>query len=166
MKTQRAGFSPSRQFPVWDRLVEVQDAARHLVEPKGSLGRYIALSHRWGGQLPSQLNKDTINDSKRGIPFPRPKIPQYAISACRALVVEYICINSICIMQDSSEIQESKMDQIYTNCWLAMAADAAENVHAGFIKTNERQKFKTKTRKLVCYGLRGEKSETFAKPSR
>ncbi|OTA53621.1 HET-domain-containing protein [Hypoxylon sp. EC38] len=154
-----------------DRVIFIGSGSDpRLIEPKGALGRYIALSHRWGGQLPMQLNKDTINAFKHSIPFARfPKSFQDAIRICRALAVEYIWIDSICIMQDSAEdweTQGSKMDQVYTNCWLAIAADAAMNCHAGFINTTERQELRRKTRQLVCYGPGGEREEVFARPSR
>ncbi|KAH8588757.1 hypothetical protein B0O99DRAFT_600530 [Bisporella sp. PMI_857] len=67
-------------------------------------------------------------------------------------------------MQNSDsdwEIQGSKIDQVYANCWLAIAADAAINCHAGFLNTSERQEFNIKTRKLVYYGPKGERNEFF-----
>lgn len=120
--------------------------------------------------MPLQLKTHTANDFKRGIPFSQfPKTFQDAITICRALAVDYIWIDSICIIQDSKEdweIQGSKMDQVYANCFLTIAADAAENSHAGFIRTSERQDLSTKTRKIVCYGPKGEKSEIFVRPWR
>ncbi|OTA98356.1 hypothetical protein M426DRAFT_17487 [Hypoxylon sp. CI-4A] len=154
-----------------DRVVFIGSGGDpRLVEPQGSLGRYIALSHRWGDQQPMTLNKDTINDFKSSIPFSRfPKTFQDAIHICRALGVEYIWIDSLCIMQDSKEdwdIQGSKMDQIYTNCWLVIAADAAMGCNAGFIDTTERQELNKNTRRLICCGPGGERDEIFARPSR
>lgn len=106
------------------------------------------------------------------VAFPSHDFPQSfqdAICICRALAIEYIWIDSICILQDSSEdweIQGSKMDQVYANCWLVIAADAAMDCHAGFIKTTERQELEAKTRKLICPGPKGEKYEVFARQSR
>lgn len=154
-----------------DRVVFVGSGSDpRLVEPRGARGRYIALSHRWGGQLPMRLTKDTFDEFKCSIPFSKfPKSFQDAIRICRALAIEYIWIDSICIMQDSSDdwdIQGSKMDQVYANCWLAIAADAAMDCHAGFLSTIERQELKAKTRKVVCYGPGGERNEIFTRPSR
>ncbi|KAI1133942.1 HET-domain-containing protein [Hypoxylon sp. FL0543] len=141
-----------------------------LVELQGTRGKYVALSHRWGGRVSLQLRKDTIDDFKRRIPFSRlPKTFQDAINICRALAVDYIWIDSICIIQDSKEdweIQGSKMDQVYANCLLTIAADAAENGDAGFIRTSERQALEKKTRTMVYRGPGGEKGELFVRPMR
>ncbi|ROT38148.1 HET-domain-containing protein [Sodiomyces alkalinus F11] len=141
-----------------------------LVDSQGLPGRYIALSHRWGGNVSLQLTKDKLEDFKRGIPFSSfPKTFQDAIHICRALEVDYIWIDSICIIQDSKEdwdVQGSKMDQVYANCLLTLAADAAENGGAGFITGTERQDLSGKTRKLIYHGPQGEEGELFVRPLR
>ncbi|KAF4458281.1 het domain-containing [Fusarium albosuccineum] len=141
-----------------------------LVETHGSQGKYIALSHRWGGHVSLQLKKDSLDDLKRGIPFSRfPRTFQDAITICRALGVEHIWIDSICIIQDSKEdwdIQGSKMDQVYANCLLTIAADAAENGDSGFITNPAREALKNKTRKIVCTGPKGQVGEFFVRPLR
>lgn len=154
-----------------DRVVFVGSGADpHIVELQDTRAEYIALSHRWGGHVSLQLKKNTFNEFKRSIPFSHfPKTFQDAISVCRAIAVDYIWIDSICIVQDSKEdweTQGSKMGQIYANCLLAISADAADNDHAGFIKNPERQELVRKTQKLVSHGPGGEKNELFVRPAR
>lgn len=133
-------------------------------------GKYIALSHCWGGQVSLQLKSHTIDNFKKGILFSHfPKTFQDAITICRALGVDYLWIDSICIIQDSKEdwdIQGAKMDQVYSNCLLTIAADSAGNGRAGFIRNREREELRAKTRKLTCPGPKGKKVEVFVRPWR
>ncbi|KAI0802800.1 HET-domain-containing protein [Xylaria sp. FL0064] len=157
--------------PLSDRVVFVGAGAEpHLVESKGILGRYIALSHRWGGQMPLQLKANNINEFKKGISLSSlPSTFQDAIKICRALAVNYIWIDSICIIQNSKEdwdIAGSMMDHTYANSWLTIAADAAANHKTGFIHTSARENLRARSRQLVCRGSGGKPSEIFVRPWR
>ncbi|KFY00787.1 hypothetical protein V490_01205 [Pseudogymnoascus sp. VKM F-3557] len=155
-----------------DRVVYVgKGTDPYLVETtQDATGDYVALSHRWGGKVSLQLKTATVDDFKRGIPFSSfPKTFQDAITVCRALQIEYIWIDSICIIQDSKDdwdIQGSKMDKVYADCLLTIAADAAENGDSGFLQTPERRELLKATRKIDCVGPDGEKGEIFARPLR
>lgn len=85
-----------------------------------------------------QLNSESINDFKQNISFSHlPKTFQDAVKICHALDIQYLWIDSLCIMQDSPEdwaIQGSKMAQIYSDCLLTIAADAAANSKAGILQ--------------------------------
>lgn len=117
-----------------------------------------------------QLKNDNLDDLKRGIPFSRlPRTFQDAIRICRALAISYIWIDSLCIIQDSKEdwdIAGSKMDQIYANSWLTIAADAAENGETGFIHSPAREDLRSKSRNLVHLGPSGKPGEIFVRPWR
>jgi hypothetical protein len=117
-----------------------------------------------------QLKRDLFESFKQGIPYKEfPKTFQDAIRICRALKVDYLWIDSICIIQDSKEdwdIQSSKMDLVYANCLLTIAADSAENVRAGFIGGHEREDLRMKTRRLTCSGPKGKRTEIFLRPWR
>ncbi|KAI1147352.1 HET-domain-containing protein [Nemania diffusa] len=157
--------------PLPDRVVFVGAGAEpHLVESKGMLGKYIALSHRWGGQVSLQLKGDNFDEFKQAISFSRfPKTFQDAIKICRALAVDYIWIDSLCIVQDSKEdwdIAGSMMDQIYANSWLTIAADAAENGETGFIHPPAREDLRARSRKLVYHSPGGKPGAIFARPWR
>lgn len=63
-----------------------------------------------------QLTSHSINDFKQKVSFNElPKTFQDAVTACKALGIDYIWIDSLCILQDSPEdwaIQGSKMAQV------------------------------------------------------
>lgn len=85
-----------------------------------------------------QLNSETLNEFKQNIPYDHlPKTFQDALIVCKALDVHYIWIDSLCILQDSQEdwaVQGSKMAQIYSDCLVTIAADAAANSGQGFLR--------------------------------
>ena len=159
--------------PLPDRAILVGaagDDPRLIESTSGSQEAYIALSHRWGGNVPLQLEKNKLEDFKKCIPFSTiPRTFQHAITICRALGVKYIWIDSLCIIQDSKEdwdVQGSKMDQVYANCLLTLSADSAVNGEAGFLDTIQRQNLLKKTRKLAYRGPAGGKAELFVRSSR
>lgn len=163
----------TRAKPLPDRVILVgspRDDPRLIESPPASQEGYIALSHRWGGNVPLQLEKDKLEDFKKRIPFSTiPRTFQHAINICRALGVKYIWIDSLCIIQDSNEdwdVQGSKMDQVYANCLLTISADSAVNGEAGFLDTTQRQSLLEKTRRLPYRGPAGGTGEVFVRPSR
>ncbi|KAK0627709.1 heterokaryon incompatibility protein-domain-containing protein, partial [Immersiella caudata] len=83
--------------------------------------RYICLSHCWGSKQPLQTTASNIKDYQRNIPWDVvPVVYREAIEICWKLGVEYIWIDSLCIIQDSKEdwVQESqKMCDIYANSY-------------------------------------------------
>lgn len=85
-----------------------------------------------------QLNSETMDGFKQTIPFGHlPKSFQDAVTVCRTLDIQYLWIDSLCIQQDSPEdwaIQGSKMAQIYSDCLVTIAADAAADSKAGFLQ--------------------------------
>ncbi|OBT41914.1 hypothetical protein VE00_07479 [Pseudogymnoascus sp. WSF 3629] len=171
-ETQHPNCKDYRPSILPDRVVFVgKGRDPHLVEPpKGAQEDYIALSHRWGGQVSLQLKTATLDDFKKGIPFSSfPKTFQDAITVCRSLCIKYIWIDSICIIQDSKDdwdVQGSKMDQVYSHCLLTIAADAAENGDSGFLETPERRELHKATRKIDCTSPAGQKGEIFVRPWR
>ena len=170
-ETQHPRCKDHRPQVLPDRVVFVgKGSDPYLVEPKGARADYVALSHRWGGRVSLQLKTATLDDFKKGIPFSSfPKTFQDAITVCHRLLIDYIWIDSICIIQDSKDdwdVQGSKMDQVYSNCVLTIAADAAENGDSGFLQTRERQGLRISTRKIDCVGPGGGKGEIFVRPWR
>ncbi|KAJ8131074.1 hypothetical protein O1611_g2556 [Lasiodiplodia mahajangana] len=164
-------YKKTSSIPLPDRIIFVGTRTEpHLIESRGMSGKYIALSHRWGGQVSLQLKRKNLNQFKRGIPFSDlPKTFQDAVRICRALAVDYIWIDSLCIIQDSNEdwdIAGSMMDQTYTNSWLTIAADSAENGKEGFINSSAREDLRLSSRKLVYHGPGAKPNEIYARPWR
>lgn len=96
---------------------------------------YMTLSHCWGDGVPLRLLHENYNRFLAGIEFSEiPKTFQDAIDATRRLSVQYIWIDSLCIIQDSREdwLHESaKMHHIYQNSYLNLMAAASSNSHGG-----------------------------------
>ncbi|KAL0475467.1 HET domain-containing protein [Neurospora intermedia] len=96
---------------------------------------YMTLSHCWGDGVPLRLTHDNYNRFLAGIEFNEiPKTFRDAIDATRRLSVQYLWIDSLCIVQDSREdwLHESaKMHHIYQNSYLNLMAAASSNSHGG-----------------------------------
>jgi hypothetical protein len=82
----------------------------------------MALSHCWGSAQTFVTTKSTLAARKSGINFgDLPKTFQDAIVVTRMLGVQYLCIDSLCILQGDVEDWEregSRMADIYQNSYL------------------------------------------------
>ena len=90
---------------------------------------YMTLSHCWGGQTPLQSLKDNIESLTEEIEIARvPKSFRDALKVAAKLKVRYLWIDSLCIIQDSTEDwqrEASLMSDVYTNSWCNIAATKA-----------------------------------------
>ncbi len=71
--------------------------------------------------------------------FSMPQNFQDAVLVTRLLGLRYLWIDSLCIIQDSKsdwEIEGSKMDQVYKNAYVTLAATSAATTHDGFLQRN------------------------------
>ncbi|KAM0426544.1 hypothetical protein ACHAPT_008236 [Fusarium lateritium] len=93
---------------------------------QGAKGDYIALSHCWGGPIATVLQTTNINGFCQALPYEQlPLNFKDAINITRRLGVRYIWIDSLCIMQDSSDdwtIESTKMAAVYENAVVTIAA--------------------------------------------
>jgi hypothetical protein len=94
-------------------------------------GRYVTLSHCWGSSQLLTTTIATLEKRKQGVPMTSlPKTFQDAISTTRRLGLEYIWIDSLCIVQDSAEDwarESANMAAIYSGAVVCIAADAAQS---------------------------------------
>ncbi|KAF5529871.1 tol [Fusarium mexicanum] len=97
--------------------------------------RYIALSHRWGAVQPLMLLESLRDAFLENIPFDTiPPTFQDAIRLANALDVEYIWIDSLCIIQDSKDdwqTEAAQMASIYSLSYATISATAAQDSAAG-----------------------------------
>ena len=111
-------------------LVEVED---------DNYGRYLTLSHCWGGVQHITTTKSTLRN--RLISIRMSELPQTyrdAITVCRGLGVRYLWIDSLCILQDDRldwEQQSAKMASIYAGSYLNIAATRAPSSTNGFFSS-------------------------------
>lgn len=84
------------------RVLDVKNAQLRLFEPKnGTKRHWVALSHCWGNTNTFKTTLDTLEPFKRGIDWEAlPKTLKDAVKVTRALGVDYLWIDSLCIIQD------------------------------------------------------------------
>jgi hypothetical protein len=99
-------------------------------------GPYCALSHCWGvDRKPLQTDDRTLLRRQIGIPLGTlPKTFQDAITITRSLSVQYLWIDSLCIIQDDTadwDRESAQMASIYENARLVIAASRASDSSRG-----------------------------------
>ncbi|KAJ4005495.1 hypothetical protein NW766_011044 [Fusarium irregulare] len=104
------------------------------------VGKYIALSHCWG-----KLSKeerfctyiDNIQDLRQQIPFERlPQTFKDAVTATRSLNVEYLWIDSLCIIQEDPEdwkYEAARMEDVFHSAYCTIAANSSTSSLDGFL---------------------------------
>jgi hypothetical protein len=129
--------------PLPTRVIEVGEDIRHgsrLVETRGELGQYLALSHCWGNIQPRPLmtKSDNISILTTRTPFELlGKTFQDAMVVTKHLGYRYLWIDMFCIVQDSVanwQRECSNMASIFANADLTIAASAAKDSNAGFLQ--------------------------------
>ncbi|KAG4028832.1 hypothetical protein MFRU_019g01190 [Monilinia fructicola] len=99
--------------------------------------KYLALTHCWGKGIPEIAITRTRTLQRRLVSIPFKTMPRTfrdAVTVTRRLGLQYIWIDSLCIIQDSSQDwqQESAMmGKIYSHAYCTMAAAAASNCEEG-----------------------------------
>ncbi|KAF9885019.1 hypothetical protein FE257_000842 [Aspergillus nanangensis] len=123
------------------RLYETQNEER---------GDYITLSYCWGLSGNLQTTTSSFEDQISGIPWEI--IPQTLLDAMHFtldLGVQYIWIDSLCIVQDDPddwEVESSKMATIYEKSLLTLSATASSDVHGGcFLERQDTHRVTKKT---------------------
>jgi hypothetical protein len=151
------------QTPLPTRVIAVGSDLEepYLYSSKKENANYIALSHCWGGMVPMTTTLETLAQRQRQIRFSElPKTFQDAITITRKLKVPYIWIDSLCIIQDSTEdweIEAATMGTVYRNSLVCIAADGAENNQGGcFIKGHPSRNLDICC--VSCPGISGKES--------
>jgi hypothetical protein len=108
-----------------------------LLESRGLSGQYFALSHCWGPpeNHPLMTTKSNLSAHISGISLEAlPKVYRDAIVATRKQGVQYLWIDSLCIIQDDHDdwLSESKkMAEVYERARMVIAASHAEDTTEG-----------------------------------
>ncbi|KAI2463517.1 HET-domain-containing protein [Annulohypoxylon bovei var. microspora] len=111
-------------------------------------GCYLALSHRWGDPKSSHKKlltlKGNIDSHCKGIPLAEfPKTFREAIEVARGLGIQYIWIDSICIIQDDEqdwEAEAGRMSSVYSNAFATIFADRATHSDDGLFQNEKDRK--------------------------
>lgn len=142
MRCAQRRVERSRQTPT--RLLQVQPFKsspkvylRQAAQiPKDA--RYTTLSHCWGQYMPFKLETNTMQECLDGINVDRfPPTFQQAIMLTKSLGIEYIWIDSLCIIQDDVTDwanECTRMTSVYVNSFINIGANAAGDSRGGLFQ--------------------------------
>jgi hypothetical protein len=128
--------------PLPTRVIDVGSTtcSPFLLESVGISAPYIALSHCWGKGQPLTTTRSTLYSRKQKIEWDAfPATFQDAITLTRSLGIQYLWIDSLCIIQGDREDWEkeaSRMASVYGNSYLTIAATMAPNATFGLFRTS------------------------------
>ena len=100
---------------------------------------YVCLSYCWGIDTGDILKTTKLNLEAHYMAVPFSELPNTirdAVTLCRALQLENLWVDSLCIIQDDKEswLQDSgEMDKIYANAHLTIAAEEPASCKLGFL---------------------------------
>ncbi|KAF2965999.1 hypothetical protein GQX73_g7581 [Xylaria multiplex] len=113
------------QDPAMDSYKRQEGQVRVIDTEEGAKGRYMTLSHRWGANETFKLTKANVLSMKQNMPWNSiPKVYQDAIRITRELQINYIWIDSLCIIQDDLgdwKRESIRMRTVYGNSYLNIA---------------------------------------------
>lgn len=121
------------------RVIHVSGSTVRLLPSGGRRGRYAALSHCWGsaGRQPLKTTQANLQNHLQHIPWASiPKTFQDAITITRRIGLDYVWIDSLCIVQDDHQewLKESKrMGSIYEQAETTIAASHTPGCWEGFL---------------------------------
>lgn len=108
-----------------------------LFETQRRHGLYTALSHCWGPpeKRPLRTIRDNLGSHLQDIPYESlPATFQDAVAVTRKLGLQYLWIDSLCIVQDDEDdwrIESAKMGDIYEKATLTIGASGATDSTEG-----------------------------------
>jgi hypothetical protein len=137
------GVSPTRLIYVGHTDAEVL----RLYLSKGTKDvKYTALSHCWGNEPPSESDPrycttdGNISARLNGFSLSElPKTFQDAVRVTRELGIEYLWIDSLCIIQWNAEDwkhEAGRMEDVFASAYCTIAATSAADSKAGFLARN------------------------------
>ncbi|KAH8665083.1 heterokaryon incompatibility protein-domain-containing protein [Tricladium varicosporioides] len=119
------------------KIVDTTNASR----AEKSKTQYIALSHKWGKSEFLNLRSSNIHQLSQEIRVNElPQTFKDAILASRILNVQYIWIDSLCIIQDSDtdwQTEASKMNKVYQNSLCNIAASESDGPGYGLFRQKD-----------------------------
>jgi hypothetical protein len=106
-------------------------------------GRYAILSYCWGNSKNLLKTTSTSLDThKNGISLAQlPKTIRDAVDITRELGIDFLWVDSLCILQDSEqdwEVESAKMGEYFKNAHITIAASAAYNAQGGILSARRR----------------------------
>lgn len=131
------GWHPTRLLDVSDRyrIVLVESKPHNIVSP------YMILSHCWGTAEILKLTRDTYNIFRKGFSVADlPRTFANAVTVAQTFNVQYIWIDSLCIIQDSASDwarEAISMFDVYQNSMCNIGASAASSSDGGLFRARD-----------------------------
>lgn len=117
-----------------------KDVRLVLTDTLSTKTKYTTLSHCWGPPTvkpPLKTTRPLMKKFLKNISFSAlPRNYRHAIAMTRKLGIDYIWIDSLCIIQGDAkdwEIESARMSTYYRGSYLTIGAAASTNCHGGFI---------------------------------
>lgn len=111
-----------------------------LVVTNGEVAPYACLSYCWGKRHPIKTTASTFARYQGGIPWEDlPKTFQDAVSFVYRLGIQYLWIDSLCVLQDSIDDwlhEGSKMSHIYRDSLITLSASFGKDPYEGIFTTS------------------------------
>ena len=135
-RQEHIDFTPHRLLQIATAKDEV---TVRLVEDWQGVGvKWVALSYVWGGDQSFKSTISSIGELKAGFGMERlPQTLKDAVTVCRALSLEFLWVDSLCIIQDDPKDvarELASMPQIYRRAWVTISASTAASVSDGFLQ--------------------------------
>ena len=127
------------------RVIDVGTAGQlpHLVISHGRRAHYVTLSHCWGSQRWVATTIESLPQMLDGFDLAAiPKTYANAITVTRILGIQFLWIDSFCIIQDDREdwaAESQKMGDVYEKAYCNIAATGAKDGKPGFLDTRKEE---------------------------
>lgn len=126
------------------------------ISAQGEVGQWIALSHCWGKAQPLITTEETLEERVAAIPLVLlPPLFRDALYIVRELGYQYLWIDSLCIIQDSTQDwskESATMDKVYGDSILCLAAEDCVNSATGIFESGNklREEYRERIR-VPCF---------------
>lgn len=166
---EEKGWYPSRLLNVDTHQMESGSDLVRLIECAKSPPTdpsYLTLSHCWGSTTFLCLNRSTIRNLQAGFSVALlPETFRDAILIARRLRVQYLWIDSLCIMQDKDDLSDwlneaGQMHKVYSNAILNISAAGAANSTKGLFAHRDPETLIPPEVQLFMDGLQPSKEST------
>ncbi|PMD37980.1 HET-domain-containing protein [Hyaloscypha variabilis F] len=126
----------SKNISVPTRLLDISETCPILCTKRKNVA-YAALSYCWGQDMAVTTTKANFQCHEKGIEYGGlPKTFQDAISVTRALGIDFLWVDSLCIIQDDEDDWDTecvRMGEYYENAYVTISALSASGSSEGFL---------------------------------
>jgi hypothetical protein len=124
-------------------VLDVSGSDPVLVNGERINDNYVALSHCWGLEPAITTTLATLHERQRKIPkSSMPASFRDAVIISKRLGVKYLWIDSLCIVQDSTDdwrTESAKMQDYYRNAYLTISALESPNSYHGILNARKKK---------------------------